>query len=241
MKYVCIIAAMEEELEAVKKIMDEKKEFKSIQGIELVIGKIQTIDCILTKCGVGKVNAARITQILIDNFKIEYIINVGTAGALNYKLKIGDIVIGKSLVQHDFDISAFGHSEGYVPGIGNEVKSDGELVKKFEDAVDNLEKRVYHIMTGIIATGDVFCTEVRMKDKIASKFKADCVEMEGAAIAQICKLANIPVIVIRSISDSPNGSNVKDHERYMELAAKRCANILREFFIEENSLKNSIE
>ena len=233
MKYVGIITALEEEFEDVRKMMEEK-ERKNILGVEVVIGKIQDIDCILTISGAGKVNAARTTQILIDKFEIEYIINIGVAGALGYNIKIGDVIIGKKIVQHDFDITAFGHSKGYVPGVGNEIKSDSELVKKFESAIDDLENRTYNIITGIIATGDIFVTEVAMKDKIASKFRADCVEMEGAAIAQICKLSNVPFIVIRSISDIPNGKNEKDYNNNIKLASKRSANILKEFFVKQN-------
>ena len=236
MKYVGIITAMNEELEAVKKIMEDEKEYKTINGLEVVIGKIQGKNCVVTICGAGKVNAARTTQILIDKFDIEYIINVGVAGSLSFDLKIGDVVIGKKIVQHDFDITAFGHSKGYVPGVGNEVRSDRELVEKFQTAIDNLEKRMYNVKIGIIATGDIFVTEVAMKDKIASKFRADCVEMEAGAIAQICKLGNVPFIVIRSISDSPNGDNAKDYDNYIKLASKRSANMLKEFFVKENEI-----
>lgn len=233
MKYVGIITAMEEEFETVRRMMEEM-ERKTILGVEIVIGKIQEIDCILTISGAGKVNAARTTQILIDKFEIEYIINIGVAGAIGYNIKIGDVVIGEKIVQHDFDITAFGHSKGYVPGVGNEIRSDSELVKKFESAIDDLETRTYNIITGIIATGDIFVTEIAMKDKIASKFRADCVEMEAAAIAQTCKLSNVPFIVIRSISDAPNEKNEKDYNNNIKLASKRSANILKDFFVKQN-------
>lgn len=237
MKYVGIITAEQEELEAVKKIMDEETSLQSINGIELIIGKIQTIDCIVTRSGIGKVNSARTTQILIDKFDIDYIINVGVAGSLIYSLNIGDIVIGNRVVQHDFDLTAFGHSKGYIPGIGNEIRSDSILVNKFKKAVDNIDKKNYNIKIGTVATGDIFCTEVAMKDKIASRFKADCVEMEGAAIAQICKLNEKPFVVIRSISDSPDGNNQIDYNQYLKLASRRSANMLKDFFIKEREMK----
>ena len=220
MKYVGIITAMDEELEAVKKIMDEESEIQSINGVDIVVGKIQNVHCLLTKSGAGKVNAARTTQILIDKYDISYIINVGVAGAINYKLQIGDI-------------TAFGHSKGYIPGVGNEILCDSGLVSKFEKITENVEEKVYNVISGTIATGDIFVTEVAMKDKIASKFKADCVEMEGAAIAQVCELDGIPFIIIRSISDSPNGKNATDYNQYIKLASKRSANLLKEFFLNE--------
>ena len=174
-------------------------------------------------------NAARVTQILIDTFNIKSVINVGSAGALNPFLNIGDIVIAEKLVQHDFDITAFDHDKGYITGVGDYIYSNIELIEKFKNAANNLKEKDYKIKTGIIATGDIFCTDIEMKNKIYSKFDADCVEMEGAAIAQVCYLDKIPFIVIRSISDSPNGNNEIDFDKFVELASKRCANILKEF------------
>lgn len=228
MSKIGIIVAMEEELESILDIMDNIEE-KEIYGLTFKTGQIEKNKIIVVKCGVGKVNAARVTQILIDTFNVKSVINVGAAGALNPFLNIGDIVIGEKLIQHDFDITAFDHDKGYITGVGDYIYSDSELIEKFENAANNLKEKDYKIKKGIIATGDIFCTDIEMKNKIYSKFDADCVEMEGAAIAQVCYLDNIPFIVIRSISDSPNGNNEIDFDKFVELASKRCANILREF------------
>ena len=228
MSKIGIIVAMEEELESILDIMDNIEE-KEIYGLTFKTGQIEKNKIIVVKCGVGKVNAARVTQILIDSFNVKSVINVGAAGALNPFLNIGDIVIGEKLIQHDFDITAFDHDKGYITGVGDYIYSDSELIEKFENAANNLKEKDYKIKKGIIATGDIFCTDIEMKNKIFSKFNADCVEMEGAAIAQVCYLDNIPFIVIRSISDSPNGNNEIDFDKFVELASKRCANILREF------------
>ena len=228
MSKIGIIVAMEEELESILDIMDNIEE-KEIYGLTFKTGQIEKNKIIVVKCGVGKVNAARVTQILIDTFNVKCVINVGAAGALNPFLNIGDIVIGEKLIQHDFDITAFDHDKGYITGVGDYIYSDSELIEKFENAANNLKEKDYKIKKGIIATGDIFCTDIEMKNKIFSKFDADCVEMEGAEIAQVCYLDNIPFIVIRSISDSPNGNNEIDFDKFVELASKRCANILREF------------
>lgn len=228
MSKIGIIVAMEEELESILDIMDNIEE-KEIYGLTFKTGQIEKNKIIVVKCGVGKVNAARVTQILIDTFNVKGVINVGAAGALNPFLNIGDIVIGEKLIQHDFDITAFDHDKGYITGVGDYIYSDSELIEKFENAANNLKGKDYKIKKGIIATGDIFCTDIEMKNKIFSKFDADCVEMEGAAIAQVCYLDKIPFIVIRSISDSPNGNNEIDFDKFVELASKRCANILREF------------
>ena len=218
---------MQEEFEEIQNIMKNCDE-KRIKEISFITGKIEGQNCVIVQSGIGKVNSARITQMMIDNFDIEYIMNLGSAGALNPMLKIRDIVIGDELVQHDFDITAFGHAKGYITGVGDRVYSDKYLIEKFENAIENLEDRNYEIKTGTIASGDIFCTEIEMKNQIYANFKADCVEMEGAAIAQVSYLNNVPFIVIRSISDTPNGNNAITFDQFVELASKRCARILKE-------------
>ena len=225
-----IIAAMQEEMQEIKKIMTDIEE-KKVYELTFFEGKINTKNVVLVESGVGKVNAARTTQILIDKFKVETIINVGSAGCANNELEIGDIVIGKKLVQHDFDITAFGHPKGFISNVGENVESDSELIIKMEQTISKLQDKEFKIKVGTIASGDIFCTERTMKDKIRTKFNADAIEMEGSAIAQVCKLDNIPFIVIRSISDNPNGNNNITFEQFLEKASKRCAQIIEEFFV----------
>lgn len=226
-----IIVAEPEEHEAIEKIVEIKSK-KVIFELMFTEAVINNKEIILVKCGVGKVNAARTTQLLIDRYDPNYIIDVGVAGALNPMLEIGDIVIGETLVQHDFDITAFGHTKGYIPGIGERIYSDEELIRKFEQAIDNKKDRNYKIEKGTIASGDIFCTEIPMKDKIYAKFSAECVEMEGAAVAQVCNLCNKPFMVLRSISDKPNGENTVAFEQFIKPASEKCANLLREFLKE---------
>lgn len=226
-----IIVAEPEEHEAIEKIVEIKSK-KVIFELMFTEAVINNKEIILVKCGVGKVNAARTTQLLIDRYDPNYIIDVGVAGALNPMLEIGDIVIGETLVQHDFDITAFGHTKGYIPGIGERIYSDEELIGKFEQAIDNKKDRNYKIEKGTIASGDIFCTEIPMKDKIYAKFNAQCVEMEGAAVAQVCDLCNKPFMVLRSISDKPNGENTVAFEQFIKPSSEKCANLLREFFKE---------
>ena len=228
MKKFGIIAAMNEEMQEIENIMTEKEQNK-IYDLNFIKGKINNTEVILVEAGVGKVNAARTTQVLISNFDIDVIINVGAAGSSNDELNIGDIVIGDKLVQHDFDITAFGHPKGYISNVGQYVESDAILIEKMKQTISRMQENEFKIKIGTIASGDIFCTEVKMKDKIKTKFNADAIEMEGAAIAQVCKLDNIPFIVIRSISDSPNGNNNITFDEFLEKAAKRCAQIIKEF------------
>ena len=232
MKRIGIIVAMQEELEEIKEYVEDINE-KEIRHITFIEGKIEEKNVVLVQCGIGKVNAAMVTQALIDSYNIEYIVNIGVAGALNPMLNIGDVVIADKLIQHDFDITAFGHSKGYITGVGDFIQTDENLRNKLEKLNHNNKDNEYKIKLGIIASGDIFCTDIEMKNKIYSKFDADCVEMEGAAIAQVCYLNEIPFVVMRSISDSPNGKNAITFDKFLKIASKRIANLLVEF-IKEN-------
>ena len=228
MKKYGIIAAMNEEMQEIKNIMKDIEEQKVFE-LTFIKGTINNCHVVLVEAGVGKVNAARVTQILIDNFEIEAIINVGSAGSANDELDIGDIVIGDKLVQHDFDITAFGHPKGHISNVGQFVESNNLLIEKMEQTISSLQNLDFKIKIGTIASGDIFCTELKMKEKIRNKFGAEAIEMEGAAIAQVCKLDNKPFIVIRSISDKPNGNNNVTFDEFLKKASKRCAKIIKEF------------
>ena len=223
----CIIVAMKEELLAVKNLMENISENK-IYNIEITKGKIGNKECILALSGIGKVNAARTTQILIDNFKIDLIINTGSAGAINNELNIGDVLIAKHVVQHDFDISAFGHSFGYIPKIGVEIICDETLIEDVKE-ITKIHKEEYQTIIGVVASGDIFCSKIEDKERIRNIFNADVVEMECAAIGQVSILDNIPFISIKAVSDVPNNTNHKIFEENLELAAGRAAEIVKEF------------
>lgn len=230
MSNVGIIVAMQEELDEILKIMQRIEEEK-IYDITFFRGAIEKNNVIVVKSGIGKVNAARTTQILIDKFDIKCVINVGTAGALDPELNIGDIVIADKLIQHDFDITAFDHDKGYITGVGDYIPCDSKLMNKFKRIAIDIQDDTCKIAMGVIASGDIFCTEIKMKNKIYNKFNAQCVEMEGASIAHVCYLDNVPFIVIRSISDSPNGNNAIVFDEFVKLASKRCAKILQRFLV----------
>lgn len=155
MNFIGIIVAMDEECEEIQRLMTNIQT-KQIYNLNFIIGKINEKNCILTKSGVGKVNAARTIQIMIDNFDLDMVINLGAAGAINYLLNIGDVVIANNVVQHDFDITAFGHSKGYITGVGDKIYCDKNLVTEFENLIKNSEERIYNIKTGIVASGDIF-------------------------------------------------------------------------------------
>lgn len=218
-----IIAAEEEEMEAIKKLMQDIFE-KDIYNLKFFSGKIHDRNCILVKCGVGKVNSARTTQILIDNFDVNYVLNVGSAGGINPDLEIGDIVIADRLVQYDFDITGVGDYElGEICDLGKYTNTD----KKLLEFARNLNLDDVNLRVGTIASADRFFSDPNEAPKIRRNFgNAECVEMEGAAVAQVCFLDNIPFLVIRGISDVANSNNKMDFHKYLKMASKQCAIIV---------------
>ena len=219
MKKIGIIFAMNEEIDAFKENFCVDNEY-NIFDLHFFEGIKGDNHCVLVISGVGKVNAARATQILIDNYKVDYIINVGVAGGINNELHIGDIVIGEKLVQHDFDITAFNHKKGYIPNLGIYINADEYLVRIAESVLSDSNTGYFK---GVIASGDIFCTEEWMSKKIADKFDALCVEMEGASIAQVCFFSKVPFLILRSISDVPNNDNVITYEKFLADSSKKIA------------------
>ena len=221
MKRIGIIFAMEEELQSLLKLVELKKS-KKIYDITFYECKLKEKDLVLAESGIGKVNAARCTQIMIDKMNVDCVFNIGVAGSLSKNVKVCDMMIGEKLVQHDFDITAFNHEKGYVPKVGVFVESDSDLVKLAEKVDKEAHK-------GIIASGDQFCTDPEMSKKIAKDFKALCVEMEGASIAQVCYLSKIPFLVIRCISDSPDGSKNKlTYDEFLEISSEKASKFLKQ-------------
>lgn len=217
-----IIFAMDEEINEVLKFSNIENEYEMF-GIKFYEVTIENKNCILGLCGVGKVNASRCTQIMIDNMKVDFIINVGVAGGLTDKLNVLDIVIGEKLVQHDFDITAFDHEKGYIPNCGVYINSDDYLLKLASDVfMENT-----NILKGVIASGDIFCTDKKMSEKIHHKFDALCVDMEGASIAQTAFFAGVPFIIVRSISDIPNNHNVITYDTFLEKSSKIISKFLK--------------
>ena len=221
-----IIAAENEEMLAIKNIMENILEEK-IFNLTFYSGNIHNRECVLVECGVGKVNAARTTQILIDKFSIDYIINVGSAGSITPELNVQDIVIGKELVQYDFDITQIGdYEKGEICDVGKYFYSDERLIKLCEQTIDEMKNREFKIKIGRIGSADIFFADSEKAKEVREELGMDCLEMEGAAIGQVCFLDKIPFLVIRGISDTPNGNNKIDFHTYLKIASKRAAEIL---------------
>jgi len=213
-----IIVAEEKELIAVKNIAINIEEIKIYEKI-FYKGIIKNRKVVIVKSNVGKVNSARVCQILIDKFNPNLIINVGTAGSVDNNLEIGDVVVANKLVQYDFDVTPFGRKLGEIENIGQYIKVDEELLNLFKNL---------NVTIGCIASGDKFIVNNEEKDNIRNIFDALCIEMEGASIAQVCYLDKVPFLVIRSITDKKDGSSKVDFETFLESSSKNVASILND-------------
>ncbi|MBS5793639.1 MAG: 5'-methylthioadenosine/adenosylhomocysteine nucleosidase [Lachnospirales bacterium] len=225
MKTIGIIGAMEEEIENIKPYIDIIST-KNIVGLDFYMGKMGGNNVVLVRSGIGKVNAAVCSQVLIDLYAVDYIINVGVAGAINKDLKIGDVVIATDTMHHDMDTTYFGDDIGIIPRMEESAfKADNELIeialKSSSDVAEN-----NNVVTGRIVSGDQFLCDIEKKNKIWSHFKASCVDMESAAIGQACYLNKIPFCIIRSISDNSDEDN--QYENFFRDSAIKASNILKD-------------
>ena len=201
MKKLGIIFALKEELDETKKIFSNIV-VHIVYDLKIYECRKDNIICFLVESGMGKVNAARSTQILIDTMEVDSILNVGVAGSISKDINKCDIVVADKLVQHDFDLRPLGYDKGEIHNVGKYMNCDKRLVD-----IAKTIKIDTNIKVGVISSGDIFVTDEEMGAKINNNFGALCVEMEGAAVAQVCSLCNIPFLVVRSISDSPYEKN----------------------------------
>lgn len=221
-----IIGAMEEEIMQLKAKMNVEQ-IKTLKKLKFYIGTLDNKNIVVVRCGIGKVNAALCTQIMIDNFDIEAVINTGVAGGLNDKLNIGDIVISSDAVHHDFDTTKFGDPIGYISRMDMKdafFKADTKLINLAEQAGKTMTD--IKVFVGRIASGDQFISTKETKDKIKNDCDAYCVEMEGAAIAHACYINEIPFLIIRAISDNADDSSDISFEEFVNKAAQNAGNMI---------------
>lgn len=199
-----LIGAMDVEIQFIRGKLANSKE-TVISGIHYYEGELYGKQVIVTQSGVGKVNAALCTEILIYKFGVTHVINTGIAGGLDARLSVMDTVVSTDAVHHDMDAVAFGYVPCQVPGIDTVAfPADETLIKAVETAYakGKEEGKLNHkVIKGRVASGDVFVNSTDKKKKIIELCGASCCEMEGAAVAQVCYLNKIPFAVIRCISD----------------------------------------
>lgn len=221
---LAIICAMEEELIAVQELIlfdlinDFEKAgntyFEYSDGNNTVIAALS---------GIGKVNAAITTQILIDHCNVDAIVNVGVAGSLDPNLVFGDVVVASDLVQHDFDITAFGVPLGQIARMDTfAFKACDKLNDKIMTGINLQDNKV---VCGRIVSGDQFIDDGKKAQFLHQEFAAIACEMEGAAIAHVCYVNKVPFAVVRALSDMAglDGAAMHSFNELKFMAASRAA------------------
>ncbi len=220
-----IIGAMDEEVAKIKEQMDNVK-VMSKAAMDFYEGTLNGKEVVVVRSGIGKVNAAMCTQILIDTYQIEAVINTGIAGSLNAQIDIGDIVLSTDTLEHDMDAVAFGYPVGQIPRMDTlSFEADEKmrtLAKKVcEDVIPEVS-----VFEGRVVSGDQFVSDKGKKDWLVQNFDGYCTEMEGAAIAHAAYLNGIPFLIIRAISDKADDSASMDYPTFEAQAIEHSVKLL---------------
>jgi len=218
---VGIIGAMELEVEMLKQQMNQVKK-ETVASFDYYVGKIADREVIVTCSGIGKVNAAACTQILIDRFGVNYLINTGIAGGLHTEVKVCDLIISKDVTYHDVCkkqmVKHFPFQE-YFEG-------DQRLIEAALQACEQLETDGLNYHLGRIVTGEAFVSDNDLKQRIIADYDPHCVEMEGGAIGHVAYINQVPFVVIRCISDHADHEANLSYDVFEKIAAKHSARIV---------------
>ena len=220
-----IIGAMDVEVNLLKENVSQKS-VSTFAGIDFVCGKIENKDVCIAQCSPGKVNAALCTQLMIDKFDVEAIINIGIGCSLFENVVIGDIVVADELCQYDFDTSSIDGVKGLILDGKTSIEADGALS---DSLIKIAEKNGERVHRGGIATGDTFIANSALKKTINSEFGAICGEMEGGAIAQVCYINKIPFAALRTISDGGDENSQISYPKFKKIAAAKSSRLILDF------------
>jgi adenosylhomocysteine nucleosidase len=226
------------EVETLEKQLTQKKE-RTIQGIRFTTGRLQERAVVLAYSGIGKVNAAVSATLLIDQLRPSHVIFTGIAGGINPDLGPGDIVIGARTAYHDYgELTPRGFQVGPTkdPRTGKQnplfFPADAGLLTAAEKVAAELKlsplktragARTPQALKGVIVTGDVFVAAPAKKAELRKDLKADAIEMEGAAVAQICWQQRVPCLILRGLSDSADDRAEEDYRAFAKTAAHNSA------------------
>ncbi|WP_038369424.1 5'-methylthioadenosine/adenosylhomocysteine nucleosidase [Brackiella oedipodis] len=253
-----IMAALPQELAMLLSLIENNLEKQTIAKRDYYTGQIHGVDCVIVLARVGKVAAAASTATMINVFKIDALVFTGTAGALNAQLGIGDVVIATSLSQHDMDASPF-FPRYEIPLLGlSQFQSNQTLSQALDQAAHTYieqhmardldagslsaycqhQPKVWH---GQILSGDRFIQQGQSFDRVHAAWpEALCVEMEGAAVAQVCYEYGLPFAVLRVISDLADGQAHIDFDGFLNSVAKFMgAGILQQFLQHQVQVPNT--
>ena len=223
-----IIGAMDEEVNAIIEKMTNV-ESREKAGMTFNKGTLEGKEAVVVRSGIGKVNAGLCTQILVDDYKIDAVINTGIAGSLKNQIDIGDIVLSSDALYHDMDATGFGYPLGQIPQMDAfSFQADEQMRKLAKEVCEEVNPEI-RVFEGRVVSGDQFISSREVKDKIKENFDGCCTEMEGAAIAQTAYLNQIPFVIIRAISDKADDSATMDYPTFEKQAVEHSVRLTRGF------------
>ena len=218
-----IIGAMDIEVALLKENM-ENLTVETHADMAFYTGTLWGVSAVVVQSGIGKVNAAMCAQILCGHYGVSHIVNTGIAGSLDKDLDIGDLVISRDAIYHDFDLRFWGRPIGQVPGFDvTAFPADEKLINLALAAAETVNPG--HARLGRIASGDQFICSKEQKERIIAGTQGICAEMEGAAIAHAAYRNGVPFVIIRAISDKADDSAQMDYPTFEAIAARRCAEV----------------
>lgn len=226
-----IIGAMDEEVAQIVEVMEITDTFERASMV-FKKGTLNGKDVVIVRSGIGKVNAAVCTQILVDRFNVDYVINTGIAGSLKAEIDIADVVLSSDVLHHDMDATGFGYPLGQIPRM--EVlsfRADERLIELGKKACRKAAPDI-GVHVGRVVSGDQFISDKEVKERLIRNFNGFCTEMEGAAIAQTAYLNHVPFLILRAISDKADDSATMDYPAFEKKAIKNSVEILKELVAE---------
>ncbi len=224
---IAVIGAMEAEIQPLKAELNHMTEM-DWPGGDYYLGFYGGHEICLLKSGIGKVNATLGATLLLELFKPDYVINIGSAGGLKSGMAVGDLVIASEVTHHDADLTAFGYAPGQLPEMPPTFTSDSLLIDKVTTALEETHFPHGHAV-GLIGSGDSFVHDPQLVAQIQQKFpQMIAVEMEAAAIAQTCYIFNTPFVIIRALSDIAGAKSPMSFEEFLPLAAKNSVTLVQQ-------------
>ncbi|MBP5381586.1 MAG: 5'-methylthioadenosine/adenosylhomocysteine nucleosidase [Bacteroidaceae bacterium] len=219
-----IIVAMSVEFDQLTRLMSGHREEK-VRGTQFTLGQIGQHEIVLMQCGIGKVNAAMGTTLLIGHYTPDCIVSTGCAGGIDTCLDVMDVVVSTELAYHDVSIGD-GYELGQVQGLPARFTAAKQLVEKAQALATNTK-----IHAGLICTGDQFITSKTELAKIKENFpEALAVDMESTAIAQVCYLQKVPFVSFRIISDTPGAdAHQQQYNNFWGEMADRSFKVTQQF------------
>lgn len=216
-----ILGAMPSEVTIIKEHIEDIT-ISHVGKFTFYDGIINGVEVTLSQCGIGKVNAAIVTQIMIDLYDVDCVVNTGIAGAIHHDLKVMDVVVSREVCYHDYDSR---HLRDYVPFI-DKIEADEALISVAIEAFENIDHGSSCCFSGRIVSGDQFIESSTVKNRITEEFHPMCVEMEGAAVGHTCVANNIPFLIIRTMSDSADENAADSANDFEAVTTKHSSDIV---------------